>query len=98
MRCLLTVATALALAACGPVVQRLSQEPIDRTGDVSLWEEPAALTGRDLIGGVGGRALTPLQRDVSFAFVSRKTSGKNPGYVVRDRSGREWSVKLGIEA
>ena len=34
----------------------------------------------------------------SFEFVAFKTTGTNPGYDVKDASGRLWSVKLGIEA
>ena len=36
--------------------------------------------------------------DGTYQFVAFKTSGTNPGYDVRDGSGRLWSVKLGIEA
>ena len=32
------------------------------------------------------------------SFVAFKTTGTNPGYDVKDASGRVWSVKLGIEA
>ena len=31
-------------------------------------------------------------------FVARDTSGRSPGYDVRDRNGTVWSVKLGPEA
>ena len=34
----------------------------------------------------------------TFEFVAFKTTGTNPGYDVKDASGRVWSVKLGIEA
>lgn len=52
---------------------------------------------RDLLNGPGGSALTP-QADGPYQFVAFKTSGTNPGYDVRDGSGRLWSVKLGVEA
>ena len=42
-------------------------------------------------------ALTP-PADGTYQFVAFKTTGTNPGYDVRDGSGRLWSVKLGIEA
>jgi hypothetical protein len=61
-----------------------------------LWSEPADLETRDLNSGPNGD-LKP-QVDSSFQFVAHKTSGKNPGYDVRDASGRVWSVKLGEEA
>jgi hypothetical protein len=62
-----------------------------------LWLEPTDLVGRDLIHGPGGVALVPPANG-SYEFVAFKTSGTNPGYDVKDASGRLWSVKLGIEA
>lgn len=62
-----------------------------------LWQEPADLLQRDLEAGPGGAELAP-HRDKPFQFVAHKTSGKNPGYDVRDPAGRLWSVKLGEEA
>jgi hypothetical protein len=61
-----------------------------------LWQEPADLERRDLFHGAGGAVLAPPE--VTYAFVARKTSGKNPGYDVRDPQGRLWSVKLGEES
>ena len=52
---------------------------------------------RDLVTGPGGQALAPPP-DGTYQFVAFKTTGTNPGYDVRDASGRLWSVKLGIEA
>lgn len=63
-----------------------------------LWQEPTDLLVRDLFFGPGGAALAPPSTDGSYQFVAFKTSGTNPGYDVRDASGRMWSVKLGIEA
>jgi hypothetical protein len=62
-----------------------------------LWQDPADLQRRDLYAGPGGAALAP-PRDKPFQFVAHKTSGVNPGYDVKDVNGREWSVKLGVEA
>lgn len=33
-----------------------------------------------------------------YTFVARDTTGKSPGYDVRDAQGRLWSVKRGPEA
>jgi hypothetical protein len=63
-----------------------------------LWQDPTDLQERDLFAGPGGAALAPPAMDGSFEFVAFKTTGTNPGYDVRDSSGRMWSVKLGIEA
>ena len=62
-----------------------------------LWQEPADLLQRDLFYGPGGAALAPRE-DGTYEFVAYKTTGTNPGYEVRDASGRHWSVKLGVEA
>jgi hypothetical protein len=63
-----------------------------------LWQEPTDLATRDLFYGPGGAELAPPTIDGTFHFVAYKTSGTNPGYDVRDASGRLWSVKLGLEA
>jgi len=62
-----------------------------------LWQEPADLLERDLFNGPGGASLAP-PADGTYQFVAFKTTGTNPGYDVKDASGRPWSVKLGIEA
>ena len=62
-----------------------------------LWQEPTDLLERDLRHGPGGAELAPPENGL-FEFVAFKTTGTNPGYDVKDASGRVWSVKLGIEA
>ena len=62
---------------------------------MELWAEPGP--ARDLFWGVGGRDPAP-DPDGVFRFVARDTTGKSPGYDVRDAQGRLWSVKLGLEA
>ena len=84
----------LALVACAP--PPLAQSV--RSADIAeLWQEPTDLVQRDLFWGPGGASVAPRE-DVAFEFVDFKTSGTNPGYDVRDPSGRSWSVKLGVEA
>ena len=60
-----------------------------------LWAEADA--GRDLFWGPGGRDAAPAAHG-EYQFVARDTTGKSPGYDVRDAQGRLWSVKLGPEA
>jgi len=73
-------------------------QPQSGSADIAeLWQEPTDLLARDLLSGPGGAALAPPENG-SFAFVAFKTTGTNPGYDVKDASGRMWSVKLGIEA
>ncbi len=75
-----------------------AQIPAPARADIAeFWQEPVDLLQRDLFNGPGGPGLTPLP-DGTYQFVAFKTSGTNPGYDVRDASGRFWSVKLGIEA
>lgn len=62
-----------------------------------LWIEPADLESRNLL---LGPAVGPPPPDgkAPFVFVAEDTTGKSPGFDVRDASGVEWSVKLGEEA
>ncbi len=85
-----------ALTACAPPPH--AQTRALGTADLAeLWQEPHDLLQRDLFGGPGGAALAPAP-EITYAFVSFKTTGTNPGYQVRDPAGRLWSVKLGVEA
>jgi hypothetical protein len=86
--------TTLLACAAPPHAQTPAPAPADTA---ELWQEPVDLLQRDLFNGPGGPGLTPSPDD-PYQFVAFKTSGTNPGYDVRDRSGRYWSVKLGIEA
>jgi hypothetical protein len=47
---------------------------------------------QDLFNGPWGAAAAPDPR-ATYTFVRRKTKGANPGVVVSDPAGREWSVK-----
>ena len=87
----------LALGACAAPPQAQARVSESSADIAELWQEPVDLLQRDLLAGPGGAALMP-RADTAYEFVSFKTSGTNPGYTVRDASGRIWSVKLGIEA
>jgi hypothetical protein len=56
-----------------------------------LWIEPEP--GRDLLYGVGGKALAPSPRS-RFEVIETKKGGFSEGYTVKDEDGREWSAKL----
>lgn len=91
------IAFVMALAACAPpphAQTRTSEAGVDVA---ALWRDPAPFLEQDLVNGPGGAPLAPDPRQ-KFQFVAFKTTGTNPGYDVRDTSGRLWSVKLGIEA
>ena len=96
-----TSAASFALICCsllisGPVEGRRAQHgSADPSGE--LWVEPANLESRDLFRGPGDGPPPPAENG-SFAFVEKDTSGRSPGYDVRDSAGVVWSVKLGPEA
>jgi hypothetical protein len=86
------------LTALTVVVACATPPKAQSEGDLAeLWQEPVDLLQRDLLGGPGGTGLAP-RPDGRYEFLAFKTSGTNPGYDVRDGSGRIWSVKLGPEA
>ncbi len=91
------VVTLTLVVMAGVASARQPAEPEPRADIAQLWREPSDLLQRDLYEGPGGAAIRPTA-DAPFAFVAHKTSGVNPGYDVRDRQQREWSVKLGEEA
>lgn len=91
-----TLMVVVMLVACSHSPQAQQQAA---TFDIAeLWQDPTDLLERDLFLGPGGSALAPPATGGTYEFVAFKTSGTNPGYDVRDSSGRLWSVKLGIEA
>lgn len=99
MRCRSFRAVLLAVAALVACAYSPQAQPtLPDFEPAELWQEPADLASRDLFYGAGGAALAPPTTGGTYQFVSYKTSGTNPGYDVRDGSGRVWSVKLGIEA
>jgi hypothetical protein len=61
-----------------------------------LWIEPADLERRDLLRGPPD-GPPPPQSNHAFAFIKKDTTGRSPGYDVRDANGIVWSVKLGAE-
>lgn len=94
-----TVLVITALVACVNEPHAQPQHLTTPDANIAeLWQEPVDLLQRDLFLGPAGTALTPPADGGSFEFVAFKTTGTNPGYDVRDPSGREWSVKLGVEA
>jgi hypothetical protein len=94
-----SLALIAALVACVNAPQAQPQQLATSSADVAeLWQEPVDLQQRDLFLGPGGRMVTPPSENSTVEFVAFKTTGTNPGYDVRDASGRVWSVKLGIEA
>jgi len=94
LRVIPVVALLCALPACA---LRAHSTLVDGTPPqmAELWTEADA--GRDLFGGPGGGDAAPDPQG-DYQFVARDSTGKSPGYDVRDAKGRLWSVKLGPEA
>ena len=62
-----------------------------------VWIEPTDLERRDLTRGPAFGPPAP-ESNASLTFVKLDTTGRSPGYDVRDANGIVWSVKLGPEA
>jgi hypothetical protein len=84
------------LEGCARRLQQAQVIPGPPPTVAELWQEPVDLEQRDLFHGAGGSALAPAGSE--FQFVARDTSGRSPGFDVKDANGLEWSVKLGPEA
>ena len=84
---------ALYVPLCTPkVAPSLHVPPVPAS---ALWVEPHDLSERDLYYGEWGAERAPAP-DATFVYLRAKTGGANPGVVVRDPAGREWSVKQPI--
>jgi hypothetical protein len=84
------------LAISGAVKERhAKREGIAATGPAVMWREPVDIASRDLFYGPGGKAHVP---DDTVTFVKEDLDGTNPKFVVTDREGQKWKVKLGLEA
>jgi hypothetical protein len=89
-----TLAAMLVVSASCVLTAGQAQPDLDIAG---LWQEPADLEQRDLLHGVGGRALLPSST-ARYTVVKVDKDGFSPGYEVRDEQGRLWNVKLGPES
>jgi len=83
-------------AACAPAMRRTPAGPLTNAELAELWVDPGA-TLRDLATGPAAGIPRP-DRDAPYEILSRETGGFSITYVVRDRSGRKWHVKIGPEA
>ena len=60
-----------------------------------LWRRPTDMRTRNLLLGPGGQSLRP---QAPFKFIEEDRDGTNPKFVIEDRRGVQWKVKLGEEA
>jgi hypothetical protein len=86
-----------ATLACAPALRSTAPRAPTASEIAELWQEPADLEARDLFHGPGGAADVPPPGLV-WRFKSADTTGFSRGYDVVDAHGREWNVKLGVEA
>lgn len=92
------VSTVLVLGLSALPVARTAYGAPDEVasgGHSVLWRNPADIASRDLFYGSGGEQNQPRG---PFTFVEEDLDGTNPKFVVRDRDGVKWKVKLGMEA
>jgi hypothetical protein len=84
------------VAACAPPIRSTATHPLTAEELARFWEDvdPA---GRDLFYGIGGSKLVP-DPDAEYEIIERDLRGYSTTFDVKDRSGREWSVKIGPEA
>jgi len=59
-----------------------------------LWRDPHDIASRNLFFGPGGESHQPHG---PYKFVKEDLDGTNPKFVVHDRDGVKWKVKLGGE-
>ena len=60
-----------------------------------LWRQPTDIRTRNLLFGPGGQSLRP---QAPFKFIKEDSDGSSPKFVIEDRKGVRWKVKLGEEA
>jgi hypothetical protein len=92
--CLIVCFTTWSAATAAPGESAGVSEKIARRAPV-LWHDPGNIRSRNLLFGAGGRENQPQG---PFTFVKEDEGGSNPKFVVRDRNGVTWRVKLGVEA
>ncbi len=92
----------LVLAFCtaalpAPSAAKKRSQSEESTGTITavLWRAPGDAGSRSLFYGPGGKEHEPRG---PFTFVKEDPKGFNPKFVVRDREGVRWTVKLGPEA
>jgi hypothetical protein len=91
------ITSVAALTLAGAVHAKSKAAPVigERSPNAVLWVDPVNIGSRNLYYGVGGEKDQPHG---PYTFVSEDMNGSNPKFVVTDRDGVKWTIKLGIEA
>jgi hypothetical protein len=92
---LLVSVTLFALSLPIAPAREKGQDDSAAAGPAVLWSNPTDIASRNLFYGPGGEQDQPHG---PFTFVKEDMNGTNPKFIVRDRDGVKWTVKLGIEA
>ncbi|MGH9446356.1 MAG: hypothetical protein ACRD3O_11610, partial [Terriglobia bacterium] len=94
--CLISLTTpVLGAPKAKNTAKRHKQAIVETASKAVLWRDPAGIASRNLFYGPGGERHVP---PTTFTFVKEDFKGSNPKFVVRDRYGVRWKVKLGPEA
>jgi hypothetical protein len=96
MRTAQLVAPIVAVSVSAILAAAQTPTPSSSTTE-EVWVEPDDLERRDLKRGPTFGPNAP-EANGSFTFIKIDTTGRSPGYDVRDANGVVWSVKLGPEA
>ncbi len=60
-----------------------------------IWQNPGDIASRNLFWGAGSETQAPVP---PFQFIEEDKDGESPKFKVRDKKGREWAAKLGVES
>lgn len=69
-------------------------EEITHARRIELWRAPRDIRSRNLFWGQGGKEHGP---PTFYTFIKEDLNGTTPKLKVRDESGAEWRIKLGVE-
>jgi hypothetical protein len=87
---------AMGLSSDGAKKQKAARAAEAAASDPAvMWQDPGDIASRDLFDGPGGPEHTPHG---VVRFEKEDMDGTNPKFVVKDKDGVKWKVKLGIEA
>jgi hypothetical protein len=93
----MSVLAALSLNPVSPAnaKSKAATAVVEGNSNAVLWRDPADIASRNLYYGAGGEKDQP---HAPYIFVEEDMNGTNPKYIVTDRDGVKWTVKIGIEA
>lgn len=100
VRVVCLVATAAVAPACARPSLKTPEETVRGGASApiaQLWQSPTDLGGRDLYWGPGQSQRAPAT-GVEYKVLRRDDTGYSPGYDVVGPDGRQWDIKLGLEA